>query len=242
MAVAAKSMTVVDTAALEIFQNQWDVYRKFLQHDYLSNAEACRVLNGFLTREVARPFKFLDLACGDASGIASAIGTAPVESYRGVDLSSPALALAARNLTVLSCPVVLDEADFTTALDAQPESADVVWISLSLHHLDTAAKGAFMRAVRSAIADDGAFLIYEPTLRNGENRSEYLARFEEIGRRDWTQLTPSEFAEALKHVRTCDLPERVSDWESLGRASGFSEVREMYQSPTDLFRVFHYKP
>jgi SAM-dependent methyltransferase len=244
MSRAAESLTgaVADTAALEIFQNQWDVYRKFLQYDYLSNAEACRVLNGFLTRDVARPFKLVDLACGDASGIVSAIGTTPVQGYRGVDLSAPALALAARNLDELACPVVLDETDFTTALGNRLEREDIVWISLSLHHLATADKGAFMREVRSAVADDGAFLIYEPTLRNGEDRAAYLERFEEIGRRDWTQLTPGEFAEAMKHVQTCDLPETVSDWESLGRDAGFSEVRELYKSPTDLFRLFHYKP
>lgn len=243
MAAAAESRTesVADSAALDIFQNQWNVYQKFLRHDYLSNAVACGELRRFLTTEIARPFRILDLACGDASGVVEALKATPVEHYRGVDLSAPALAYAQRNLSPLTCPVELDEADFTLALNGRPRE-DIVWISLSLHHLDTADKLAFMRSVRDNLDQDGAFLIYEPTRRDGEDRPQYLDRFEQIGRRDWTQLTGDEFAEALKHVRTCDLPETVSDWHDLGRRAGFSTSRELYASPTDLFRLFVYEP
>lgn len=239
---ASQSKPVVDAAALEIFQNQWDVYRKFLTHDYLSNAEACRVLRDFLAHDVARPFRILDLACGDASGIVRAIESSQVEAYRGVDLSAPALALAARNLAPLTCAVELEEADFTTAVRTAANVNDIVWISLSLHHLETPAKLAFMRDVRASIAADGAFLVYEPTRRDGEDRAQFLDRFEVIGRRDWTELTAAEFAEALKHVRTCDLPETVATWHDLGREAGFARSQELYKSPTDLFRLFLYTP
>ncbi|MEI9901723.1 MAG: class I SAM-dependent methyltransferase [Hyphomicrobium sp.] len=244
MAKAAENRPepVADTSALEIFQNQWDVYRKFLQHDYLSNAAACSVLHRFLNEDLARPFRILDLACGDSSGIVTALEATPIESYRGVDLSAPALALAARNLAVLTCPVELDEADFTGALLDRGGAEDIVWISLSLHHLATADKLSFMRDVRASLAADAAFLIYEPTCRDGEDRAQYLERFEEIGRRDWTRLTDGEFAEAMKHVRTCDLPETVSDWHSLGREAGFAASTCLYTSPTDLFRLFLYTP
>ncbi len=115
---------------------------------------------------------------------------------------------------------MLDEADFSTAMRGLARPEDIVWISLSLHHLDTDAKLAFMREVRQGLEPDGAFLVYEPTRRDGEDRPAYLDRFEDIGRREWTELTPTEFAEALKHVRTCDLPETVSEWERLGREAG----------------------
>ncbi len=243
MAEAARSTDVAaEATALEIFQNQWDVYRKFLQHDYLSNAKACGELRRFLTGDVGRPFRFLDLACGDASGIVTALSGLPVDTYRGVDLSAPALALAKRNLAALSCPISLDETDFSTVMGKLSEPADVVWISLSLHHLDTAAKLAFMREVRAAIAADGAFLIYEPTRRDGEDRAQYLERFDAIGRSEWTGLAPAEYAEAMKHVRACDLPETVEGWKSLGREAGFAGVSELYKSPGDLFRLFLYRP
>jgi ubiquinone/menaquinone biosynthesis C-methylase UbiE len=233
---------VADATALEIFQNQWEVYRKFLKFDYLQNAEACAALHRFLSHEVARPYRFLDLACGDASGIVTALEATPIERYRGVDLSAPALARAQHNLAALPCAVKLDEADFSTAVRGLQALEDIVWISLSLHHLDTAAKLAFMREVRAGIDPKGAFLVYEPTRRDGEDRPAYLDRLEDVGRREWTELTATEFAEGIKHVRTCDLPETVTGWERLGREAGFSSSRELYKSPTDLFRLFLYQP
>ncbi len=243
MAEAERATAITtDATALEIFQNQWEVYRKFLTHDYLSNAEAAAALRAFLNGEVARPYRFVDLACGDASGIVPALEATPIEQYRGVDLSAPALALARGNLAALPCTVNLEEADFSGAMRDLAAPADIVWISLSLHHLDTDAKLAFMREVRAALSPQGAFLVYEPTRRDGEGRPAYLDRFEDIGRRDWTELSETEFAEALKHVRTCDLPETVSDWERLGREAGFASSRQLYASPNDLFRLFLYRP
>lgn len=241
-AVLDTAQTVVDAEALEIFQSQWDIYRKFLKHDYLSNREACAVLRQFLDVDVARPFRILDLACGDASGIIGALHKTDVAEYRGVDLSAPALALAAESLANLDCPVTLVEADFTKAPSKDKGGEDIVWISLSLHHLATDDKRKFMRDVRANLAPGGALLIYEPTRRDGEDRDAYLERFEDIGRANWTELSPAEFGEALKHVRTCDLPETVSDWRRLGSESGFAAIQELYRSPTDLFRLFLYRP
>lgn len=244
MVTAAQNSTegISDAAALEIFQNQWDVYRKFLQHDYLANRAACSVLRSYLVDEIARPFRILDLACGDASNIVEALAGTPVQGYRGVDLALPALEVAASNLAKLTCPVELDECDFTTAVGGRPEPEDIVWISLSLHHLTAPNKLAFMRDVRAHLKPGGALLVYEPTRRDGEDRPAYLDRFEEIARSDWTQLSEREFTEALKHVRTCDLPETVSDWHSLGREAGFSDTAGLFRSPDDLFRLFRYRP
>ena len=192
---------------------------------------------------MARPYRFLDLACGDASGIAAALKGTPIQQYRGVDLSAPALAIASANLAALPCPAELDEADFSTALRDPSRAADIVWISLSLHHLDTAAKLAFMREVRQRIDANGAFLIYEPARRDGEDRPAYLDRLEAIGRRDWTELTPARVrrgVEARAHVRF------AGDGFRLGAAwaarPDFPPRASCTASPTDLFRLFLYQP
>ena len=230
-----------DDKALEIFQQQWELYRKFLEHDYLSNAGAYARLRAFLQSNIARPFGLLDLACGDASGIVEVLKGMPIAGYRGIDLSGPALDLARENLAQLPCQPELVQADFVTAMRDLRKPADIVWISLSLHHLDTDDKRALMREVRQGLGDGGAFLIYEPTRRDAESRAAYLDRFEETGRRNWTALGAQEFAEALNHVRTCDLPETVSNWIDLGRDVGFSAVSQLYTSSDDLFRLFSYR-
>jgi SAM-dependent methyltransferase len=230
-----------DGKAMEIFRQQWDLYQKFLEFDYLSNAGAYVALHRFLTAERARPFDFVDLACGDASGIVGALKGSQVAHYRGIDLAAPALDYAKKNLEALPCDVVLEQSDFAQAMRHRTQQADIVWISLSLHHLETPAKRDLMREVRNGLRPDGAFLIYEPTCDDGEDRPAYLDRFEDIGRRDWTALSADEFKEAMGHVRGCDLPETVSTWIELGREAGFSKIAELYRSPDDLFRLFSYR-
>ncbi len=233
---------VRDETAMDIFRHQWELYRKFLKYDYLSNAGAYARLHRFLTLDISRPFRFVDLACGDASGIVTALEGTGIDHYRGVDLAEPALVLARRNLEALPGEVELEQADFSTAMRNRPHLDDIVWISLSLHHLHSADKLALMRDVREGIVPQGAFLIYEPARRDGEDRAAYLDRFEDIGRREWTALTPDELKDGMRHVRSCDLPETVSDWIMLGREAGFSQTAELYKSKSDLFRLFLYRP
>lgn len=231
-----------DEKAVEIFRHQWQVYRKVLDHDYLWNAGAYARLHRFLLEDIARPFDFLDLACGDASGIVPALKDTAVARYQGVDLAAPALALAERNLEALPCDVELEHADFATAMRRRSRPADIVWISLSLHHLETADKRTLMAEIGNGMAGSGALLVYEPTREEGEGRPAYLDRIEEVGRRDWTALSRDEFREAIAHVRTCDLPETGTGWVALGREAGFSRIAELYRSPDDLFRLFCYRP
>jgi SAM-dependent methyltransferase len=230
-----------DGKALEIFRKQWELYQKFLKFDYLSNAGAYRELNRFLTAEIARPFDFLDLACGDASGVVGALQGTGVTHYTGVDLSGPALTFARKSLETLKCEVELDEADFTTAIAERTRPIDIVWISLSLHHLATDDKLRLMREIRERLSADGAFLIYEPTCDDGESRPAYLDRFEKTARHDWTALSGEEFKDAMGHVRGCDLPETASAWAGLGREAGFMRIAELYRSPDELFRLFIYR-
>jgi ubiquinone/menaquinone biosynthesis C-methylase UbiE len=83
---------------LEIFQQQWTLYRKIVDNDYFSGADVYREFNRFLSVEMARPFRLLDLACGDASGIVDALKGTQIVQYHGVDLSLPTLELAKRHL------------------------------------------------------------------------------------------------------------------------------------------------
>jgi len=230
-----------DETALDIFRHQWELYRKFLTHDYLENAGAYAELHRFLNDNVTRPFAFVDLACGDASGIVTALKGTEIANYRGIDLAPPALELAKRNLAALPCAVELDEADFVQAMRTGSGPADVVWISLSLHHLTTPDKRTLMREIQAQLSPNGALLIYEPTCRDGESRADYLDRFEETGRREWTALSAEEFEEAMRHVRTCDLPETVTEWGTLGHDAGFTRIAELYKAPSDLFRLFSYR-
>jgi SAM-dependent methyltransferase len=190
--------------------------------------------------EAIQPFRFLDVACGDASATVEALKGTRVAHYHGIDLSQAALDLASKALETLACPVTLDQYDFTEALRDRPGPADVAWIGLSLHHLLAPAKLALMREIRGIVGDRGLLLIYENASPDGEDRDAWLRRWDRQ-KPSWTALTPEEWDTMAAHVRAADFPEITSRWHSMGHEAGFGEVRELFVAPTDLLRMYCFK-
>jgi ubiquinone/menaquinone biosynthesis C-methylase UbiE len=229
-----------DEEALELFRQQWIVYQKLIDHDYLDHVDAYGTLHRTLTRTIDRPFSLLDLACGDAAAMVRALRGTRVAHYHGVDLAAPALELARDNLDALGCAVELEQRDFVEAMRDRPEPADVVWIGLSLHHLEAADKRTLMSEIRGVVGERGCFLIYEPACYEGEDLGQYFERYERVARH-WTALTPVEWNALLTHVRTCDVPETVSSWLALGHDAGFAAAEVMFTASSELFRIFCYR-
>src|SRR5215471_15905293 len=198
---SASTAPVVDEEAMQAFRHQWQIYSKVVDNDYLSHQAVETVLHRELVTDVNRPFRFLDLACGDARLTVAALQGTPVTQYHGLDLSAPALAMARQTVKALACPFELEQEDFVSAMHAGQESADVVWIGLALHHLQTPDKGVLMREVRATVGDAGRFFIYEPVCHEGESRPGYLDRFEQINHSGCAALTLDEWAAMLAHVR-----------------------------------------
>jgi len=238
----ASTSPVLDEEAMQAFRHQWQIYSKVVDNNYLSHQEVQAILHRELVADVNRPFRFLDLACGDARLTVAALQGTRVIHYHGIDLSAPALAMARRAAESLACPVELEQEDFVSAMRDRPEPADVVWIGLALHHLQTPDKGVLMREVRAAVGDGGRFLIYEPVCKEGESRPAYLDRFEQINHLGWAALTPNEWAAMLAHVRAADFPEPPSVWAQLGRDAGFPDVCDLFTDPTGFYKVFRFRP
>jgi SAM-dependent methyltransferase len=194
---------VTDEPALALFQKQWQLYRKVVDHNYLFHREAYDRLHRILVEEAVQPFRFLDVACGDASATVEALKGTQIASYHGIDLSQVALELASRALETLACPVTLDRRDFVEALGDRPESVDVAWIGLSLHHLQTPEKLSVMRQMRSVVGDRGHFLIYENATPDDENRDAWLRRWDDQ-KSWWTALAPEEWDAGAAHVHAND--------------------------------------
>ena len=224
-------------SAAAIFQREWRIYRKMVDQNYLFHREAYSGLRRVLLEDAPRPFRFLDLACGDASAAAGALEGTDIASYCGVDLSAEALKLASGALAKLACPVSLRQGDFVEALATWGGAVDVVWIGSSLHHLLAPAKLGAMRAARRLIGANGVLLVYENASPEGEDRKAWLERWD-LQERNWTVLTTEEWRRMAAHVRTHDFPETVSRWRELGREAGFGVVQELFVAPTDLFRLF----
>ena len=208
---------VVDAAALAQFQEQWETYRKLVESGCLAHREVGAILRETLNDVFKSPFSFLDIACGDASLMKAVLPGTQVRHYHGIDLSQPALKLAAANLAGVPFEVDLDHRDFVEAMMRRPEHADAAWCSLSIHHLSTQDKLSLMKAIRGATGSGGIFLLYEPTRRAGEDRAAWLDRFVRTNQPLWTVLTPPEWDQIWHHVATCDFPETAAVWTELGR-------------------------
>jgi SAM-dependent methyltransferase len=223
--------------AQALFQRQWRVYRKLVENNYLFHREAYAELHRILVDEVAQPFRFLDIACGDASASIVALKGTRIAHYHGIDSCKTALELASETLGTLACPVALEQADFVKALCDRSEPVDVAWIGLSLHHLLTPEKLTVMRQMRSIVGDHGRFLIYEDASPDGEDRDAWLRRWD-LQEPSWTAFTAEEWDAVTAHVHAADFPETASTWNWLGYEAGFGRVRQLFVSPTDLFRMY----
>jgi hypothetical protein len=228
---------VADQAALEQFQQQWATYQKLVDTDAVASKEAGAILHRALAA-IPKPFAFVDIACGDAGQMRRVLSGTKIDHYHGIDLSEPALELAAKNLTGVPFEVELDCRDFVSALTRRPEPADAAWCGLSIHHLSTEGKLDLLKALHGST---GKFLmIYEPTLNDGETRDGYLERFRRVNRPAWTFFSDEEWAQTDHHVTSCDYPETSATWCALGRDAGFSQAREIFHDPTGFYRIYRY--
>lgn len=220
-----------------LFQREWHIYSKVLDHDYFYHREVGDRLRTMIQERAPRSFSFLDIACGDARATTAALRGTAIAEYTGIDLSAAALDLARPALAALGCPFTLEHADFIDALSRWSRPLDVAWIGLSLHHLTTPGKQAVLRSVRAALEPDGILMIYEDTSPDGEDRDGWLRRWDAM-RPVWTAFTDEEWHFITTHVHAADFPETETSWSRLGADAGFREVQEVYRMPDDLFRMY----
>jgi len=97
------------------FQEQRQLYYKFVDNNYFYHREVYGQLHRILVDEAVWPFRILDIACGDARSTVDALNGTRVAHYHGIDLSQAALDLASKALEALACPVTLDHRDFVGA-------------------------------------------------------------------------------------------------------------------------------
>jgi SAM-dependent methyltransferase len=225
--------------ASALFEEQWQTYRKVIAGNLMYHREVHQRLRRVLIEEAPPQFDFVDVGCGDASFMAETLRDTLVGGYHGIDLSQPALDLAAASLHGIDCPVKLENRNFVDALEHWAGRIDVVWIGQSLHHLVTAGKLALMQRIRGLSGGKGLLLIWEPTLLDGEDRDGWFDRFR-ANRPSWAALSDGEFAAIDAHNRAADYAENSATWRELGTQAGFARATELFRAPNDLSRMYKF--
>lgn len=202
----------------------WETYKKVVVNDFMFHrALSEEVERALKSRFGDRPYSILDLGCGDASVFAPILRRVPPASYRGVDLSDTALALAAANLESLPCPVELSHGDMLSAL-GDGKTYDAIHSSFVLHHLSTEGKAEFFRRAARALAPGGVMLLVDTTREENETRDDYLRHYFDWIDSDWEGLSAVERNSIIEHIATSDWPEPVSLLDSQARAAGLKRL------------------
>ncbi|MER9144249.1 class I SAM-dependent methyltransferase [Mesorhizobium sp. M0871] len=233
--------TAVDeaTGSQDMFNQELETYRRIVAANLMFHREVYGLLRDLLVEHAPGSFRFLDVACGDAGASAAMLKTTAIGGYVGIDLSDASLRLADRALEGLPCPVELRCGDFVEAMATWSEPVDVIWIGMSLHHLATEGKARLMRNASRALGGVGLFVIWEPTLLEGEARADWLARFSLL-RDKWSTVSDEEFAAMERHMLLADFPETADTWLGMGRDAGFRRAEEIFMMPNRMGRVFRY--
>lgn len=221
---------------LRRFFDHWSLFRKAIRGDHASHLGAYRALATLLSGR--RPFRLVDLGCGDACGTAWALAGSPVSSYVGVDLSPVALGLARLNLESVRCDKEFREEDFAAAVRELQPRADVVWIGLSLHHLDHEAKRPFLEDVRRLLLPGGVLGVHDPFRAEGEGREEFHDRWWEICRDRWVALEMDEREALRDHVFAGDYPETGTGLAELAEEAGFRSCRLLFSDRDGIYRAY----
>jgi ubiquinone/menaquinone biosynthesis C-methylase UbiE len=227
------------TSDQELFAKGLATWKKVVAGNYLAHEQAYNVLHEVLLKEAKDRFVFADLACGAAPFSAEALAGAGVGRYIGVDISKESLEIAKETLAPLSCPVELRCQDFVEAIDAWEGPLDVAWIGLSLHHLRTSEKRAFIGKIERLVPRDGLFLIWEPTCLEGEDREGWAERYSQYLK--GLPVTDDDFAAMDSHQRASDYPETAATWEGMARETGFEQADELFASPDQFTSVYLFR-
>lgn len=223
------------------FFTQWDIYRLCIEHNTLHHREVEERLRADLARR-SSPFRFLDLASGDATLTARVLAGLPVSSYTAVDFSAPALALARENTVPLGCPREFLETGFREFLAARSAPFDVIYLGLSLHHMLLPGKRGALADLRRILAPDGAFFMFEPILHAGESRTECLERWHAHMDGPYDKFPPAAREAVWEHVRTCDYPESADEYLASARGAGFSSGEIIFQDSGNFYALMRFLP
>lgn len=226
----------------EFFNEQWQLYQKVLNENYMGHTEIYGTLHDFLVNYYNnKAFNILDLGCGDASFSSQVLLDTKIYSYCGIDLSEPALRIARGNMEkVPGEKTFIQENLFDLVLQLGQnlkDNFDVILASFSLHHLSLEQKECLISQLPNLLKANGVFLLIDIVRLPGENREAYIRRYLENVRQYWSLLTPQEFFKVEEHISSSDFPETQETLYSLAQKYKFSQVDCLYRDPLDTTQL-----
>ncbi|MEH1790291.1 MAG: class I SAM-dependent methyltransferase [Nostoc sp.] len=218
----------------ELFNEQWKVYQKLLNENFMKHRDIYDILHNFLVNYFPQAFKMLDFGCGDASFTAQALLNTNIAAYKGVDLSTQALEIAKENMTIIPCESTFIQGDFSQ-LDSelisphiQEDKFDVILISFALHHFQLEQKEDFISQLKHLLKAGGVFILIDVFRREEEDRETYLTRYRDNLAKYCSTLTVQDYSMIENHISSCDFPETQQTLYEISQKQGFNKFECLY--------------
>lgn len=223
--------------ATKFFSQQWQLYQKVLNNNYMGHREIYAVLHEILLNNLQEPFKMLELGCGDASFTTQALLNTQISEYTGIDLSVPALEGAEKNFSMIDCQTNFITGDCwelaAELTQNQDRKFDIILVSFALHHLQLQDKDSLIKNLQKLLTPGGVFILIDIISQQQEDRNNYLRRYLDNVARTWSLLTPAEYIMVESHMSTSDFPETQQTLKSIAEKSGFSDFQCVYRDCLD---------
>ena len=224
----------------KFFDKEWELYKRVIKLNYMSHKEVLEILRKFFRSVPSPTFSVLELGCGDASLLSSALQGTQIGTYCGGDISPHALELADENIRLLHSNNRFVEGDLLEEVGKFEAEFDVIVAGYSFHHLMIEEKGQFFKECRAVLKSRGTLIIFDVVCTPGENRNDYIKRFSRICMQEWNQLTNEELLRICDHVKNSDYPETVETYKQLAEENGFQRTQKLFHDKHNLYGVFSF--
>lgn len=225
----------------EFFNNEWRIYQKILNNNYLRHQEIYSILHQVLVKYFQKSFSMLDLGCGDCTFITQALLNTTITEYQGVDLSESALEIAHSNMVSLDCEKNFIQGNFLEVVpelvNQRHDSFDIIVASYALHHLSLEQKDFMIGQLASLLQGDGVFILIDIVRQKQEVREVFMKRYLEGIRKYWSLLTPQEYLMTENHISSRDFPETQEALDEISRKHNFTRVECLYCDPLDVIQL-----
>lgn len=209
------------------------------EHQVMGHAQVYEILSRIFRKQP--PFTLIDVGCADAADISSALRQSAIRQYTGVDNSAEALTLAEKNISELNCPTRLILGDYAEIKKNLPGSADIIWMGLFLHHLDTEQKKDFLSKSLELLSDHGMLLAHDPLLLETESREDFRSRLIRHGREHWSFLGPKDLEGASRHWTAHGRQESFATLRQMGLDAGFAAVDLLWSDPNQFYGLLLFR-
>ena len=208
--------------------HEWRAYQKLVENDYMGHAQFFQRMSRAAAARFFQPVDILDMGCGDTTPVQSMLREIQLDHYCGIDVSETALEHANALFADSNLPHKLIKGDILETVRRLNTPFDLIIASFSLHHLqDPADKRALLAECRRILKPNGLVMIIDVFLGENESRAEYLDRFEQQARKNYSSLTRPEMTTLITHVRSCDYPESVEIYRDFGKHAGFNRIERL---------------